>query len=153
MAGDYIQIVAEWFRGHPWIVGILTGFSLLTIAASFVLVPWAIVRIPADYFAHQRPPQLPWARLHPGLRLVALASKNLLGVLLFLAGFIMALPLVPGPGIVTMLVGLALVDLPGKRRWERRIASRPAVFAAMNRLRSQYGNPPLEKPGRVNGNG
>ena len=89
---------------------------------------------------------MPWERLHPGLRIAAIVAKNFLGVLFFLAGFIMALPLVPGPGIVTMLVGLALIDVPGKRRLERWIAGRKTVFAAMNKLRSKYGHPPLEKP-------
>jgi hypothetical protein len=144
--GDFIQHVADWLEGHPWIVGILTGFSLLTIAGSFFFVPWAIVRIPPDYFAHQRPSEMPWERLHPGLRIAAIVAKNFLGVLFFLAGFIMALPLVPGPGVVTMLVGLALIDVPGKRRLERWIAGRKTVFAAMNKLRSKYGHPPLDKP-------
>ena len=144
--GDFIQHVADWLQGHPWIVGILTGFSLLTIVGSFFFVSWAIVRIPPDYFAHERPSEMPWERLHPGLRIAAIVAKNVLGVLFFLAGFIMALPLVPGPGVVTMLVGLALIDVPGKRRLERWIARRKTVFAAMNKLRSKYGHPPLEKP-------
>jgi hypothetical protein len=146
MPGDFIQNLAEWFRGHPWLVGCLTGFSVLAIAASFVFVPWAIVRIPADYFAHDRPAEMPWQKLHPFLRMAALGLKNLLGLLLILAGFVMALPLVPGPGIVTMLIGLALVDAPGKRQLERRIVSQATVLNAMNRLRKKYGHPPLIKP-------
>jgi hypothetical protein len=146
MLGDYIQKVAEWFGERPWLIAGLTGFSLLAIAASFFLVPWAIVRIPPDYFVHKRPTEISFARLHPWLRRVAIVAKNTLGVLLIFAGFILALPLVPGPGIVVMLVGLAFVDIPGKRRLECWIASQRTVFSAMNKLRARHGHPPLEEP-------
>ncbi len=73
-------------------------------------------------------------------------AKNLLGLILLLAGLIMALPLVPGPGVLTVLLGLALLDLPGKRRIERWLVARPSVFAALNKLRSKHNQVPLEAP-------
>jgi len=75
-----------------------------------------------------------------------LLVKNILGFVLLLAGIILALPLVPGPGILTILLGLALLDLPGKRRLERWIVARPTVFSALNKLRVKHGRPPLDKP-------
>ncbi|HZZ28799.1 MAG TPA: PGPGW domain-containing protein [Pirellulales bacterium] len=138
--------VTDWFAHHPWVFGLLMSLSLLTVLATLVIVPWAIVRIPPDYFAHRRCAQMRWEKLHPTVRLAVFTAKNLLGLALLLAGVIMALPLVPGPGILTVLLGLALLDLPGKRAVERWIVAQPAVFASLNKLRAKYGQPPLAKP-------
>jgi hypothetical protein len=42
-----------------------------------------------------------------------------------------------------MLVGLMLVDFPGKRRFERKLVARPGVLEAMNRVRAWLRRPPL----------
>jgi hypothetical protein len=147
MIGQFLSNVIEWFELHPWVVGLMTGLSLLTIVATFVIVPWAIVRIPSDYFAHNRPSQTLWERMPPGLRMAALIGKNLLGAILVLVGIVLAMPLVPGPGVLTILAGLALLDLPGKRRLERWIVAQPPVFNSLNKLRAKYGRPPLDRPG------
>ncbi len=146
MLGEFLKSVIDFLEHHEWIVAVLFGLSLTTVVATLFFVPWAIVRIPSDYFAHRQPPPTPWDKLHPVLRVVTVVAKNLIGIVLFLAGVLMAMPLVPGPGIITVLVGLALVDIPGKRALERRIVKQPRVFAALNRLRTKYDRPPLEKP-------
>ena len=146
MVLKFISAVSQWFDERLWIVWLMTGLSLLTVLASFIIVPWAIVRIPADYFASQRAPRTPWEKLHPALRLAILLAKNLFGLVLLLAGVVMALPLVPGPGVLTVLLGLALMDLPGKRRVERWIVAQPRIFDALNRLRAKHHQPPLDAP-------
>ncbi len=142
----FIHYVIDWFEHHEWVAGVMLGLSLVTVLATLFFVPWAIVRIPPDYFAHNTPPQLPWGKMHRGLRTAAMFAKNLLGILLFIVGIVLSLPLVPGPGIVTILLGLALVDIPGKRVLERRIVAYPRVFTALNKLRARYNQAPLEKP-------
>jgi hypothetical protein len=143
---DFINTLTQWLGQHPWVVWLMMGLSLLTVVASFAIVPWVIVRMPSDYFAHVRPAQTAWRKLHPGMRIAALLAKNILGALLVLAGIVLALPLVPGPGILTILLGLAIMDFPGKRRLERWIVARPTVFAALNKLRVKHGQPPLDQP-------
>jgi hypothetical protein len=59
-------------------------------------------------------------------------------------GFVMALPGVPGQGILTMLIGLTLVDFPGKRSLEQRLVRRPSVRRALDKVRARFGHPPLE---------
>ncbi len=149
MTFDFLQPVIGWFEQHQWVAGSLIGFSVLALLATLVCVPWLIVRLPPDYFAHNRPPRLPWGKAHPALRLAIVIGKNLLGVFLILLGILLSLPLVPGPGIVTILIGLALVDIPGRKALQRRIATQPKVFNALNNLRAKYGKPPLEKPEQV----
>jgi UPF0716 family protein affecting phage T7 exclusion len=77
------------------------------------------------------------------LRVTARSGKNLLGVLLVVVGAILALPGVPGQGLLTILVGLLLLDLPGKRRIERRMVGRPRILRMINRLRKRFGRSPL----------
>ncbi len=144
MFSDLLHNAVGWFEDHPWVVWVAAGLSLCTLLAGLVVVPWIIVRIPPDYFTHARRSQSNWNKMHPALQIAVMAGKNLAGALLIFAGFIMLF--VPGPGIVTALVGLALVDVPGKRRLERWIVARPAVFASLNKLRKKYNHPPLEHP-------
>ncbi len=73
-------------------------------------------------------------------------AKNALGVLLVLLGVVLSLPGVPGQGLLTILIGLILLDLPGKQRFERRLMTRPAVFTAVNTVRARFGREPLLPP-------
>ncbi|MBK7804624.1 MAG: hypothetical protein IPJ55_18615 [Chloracidobacterium sp.] len=56
----------------------------------------------------------------------------------------LSLPGIPGQGILTILLGLIMLDIPGKRPIEARIIQRPTVLAAINKLRAKYNKPPLE---------
>ena len=78
------------------------------------------------------------------MRIVGAIIKNLLGAILFVLGVIMSLPGVPGQGILTILLGLMLLDVPGIRRLERKLVRRPKVFRTINRIRARYHKPPLE---------
>jgi len=73
-------------------------------------------------------------------------GRNLVGFLLIMIGAVLAIPGIPGQGLLTILVGLFLVDFPGRERLERRIARRPAILSALNRLRARFGRPPLRPP-------
>jgi hypothetical protein len=77
------------------------------------------------------------------LRAVGIFAKNLLGLVLVFAGIIMSLPGVPGQGVLTILLGIMLLDFPGKRALETRIVGRPRVNSAVNALRARFGKPPL----------
>ncbi len=68
-------------------------------------------------------------------------GKNLLGYLLIVAGI--AMLVLPGQGVLTILLGVILVDLPGKYRFERWIVARPLVLKSINRLRQRAGRDPL----------
>ena len=52
---------------------------------------------------------------------------------MILAGLVMLIT--PGQGVLSILLGLALVDVPGKRTLERKIFQRPPVLKLVNRLR------------------
>jgi hypothetical protein len=124
--------------------GVFFGASLflITTIGSLLMVGSLLVKLPATYFQEFHSREV-WADRHPVLRLTAWSGKNVLGAILVVVGTIMALPGVPGQGLLTILVGLMLLDLPGKRRLERRIIGRPRLLRAINRLRKRFGRPPL----------
>lgn len=118
------------------------GLFLLSLFISFAAIGIVMVKIPAHYFSphHERDflPDSPWL-----VRWGAVIAKNIAGVFLILLGILLSLPGVPGQGILTILLGLIFIDIPGKRPLEARIIRRPTVLAAINKLRSKYDKPPL----------
>ena len=119
------------------------GLFLGSLLISFLAIGIVMVKIPANYFSsHYKQDFLPnssWI-----VRWGAVIAKNVFGVLLIILGILLSLPGVPGQGILTILLGLIMIDIPGKRPIEARIIKRPTVLAAVNRLREKYGKPPLE---------
>ncbi len=113
-----------------------------TFIFSLSMVSVILVKLPPDYFqpSHSR-------RILPGkpawLRWAALIGKNFAGVLLVLLGVLMSIPGVPGQGVLTILLGIMLVEFPGKRRLEQKLLSYPKVLGTINKLRSKYNKPAL----------
>jgi hypothetical protein len=118
------------------------GLFLFSLVISIVAVGVVMVKIPPNYFStHYQRDFLPNTR--SWVRWGAVIGKNVLGVFLVLLGIVLSLPGVPGQGILTILLGLIMLDIPGKRPLEAKIIQRPPVLAAINRLREKYQKPPL----------
>ncbi|MFM9903735.1 MAG: hypothetical protein ACKVQJ_04095 [Pyrinomonadaceae bacterium] len=119
------------------------GLFLVSLTISFAAIGIVMVKIPSNYFSshYQRDflPDSPWM-----VRWGVVIVKNIAGIFLILLGIILSIPGVPGQGILTILLGLIMIDIPGKRPLEARIIKRPAVLAAINKLRARYQKPPLE---------
>src|SRR5919206_393358 len=118
------------------------ALSVVTFFGSIAAVTAVLVRLPANYFHSSHAREFLVER-HPVLRAVGIFAKNLLGLVLVGAGVVMSLPGVPGQGVLTILLGIMLLDFPGKRGLETRIVSRPRVNGAVNALRARFGKPPL----------
>jgi len=84
-----------------------------------------------------------WSDKHPVVRFLGVFVKNLLGLLLVALGIVMSIPGVPGQGILTILLGIMLLDFPGKRDLEYRLVSRPRVLNTINKLRHRFGKDSL----------
>lgn len=120
-------------------------FGLATFAISLIVTTLiagiVIVKIPANYFSsHYQSDFLPNASWIT--RWGAVVGKNIAGLVLVIAGIVMLVG--PGQGILTILIGLILMDIPGKRPLEARIIKRPTVLHAVNALRARYNKPPLQ---------
>ena len=122
--------------GWPTTVGIAVALTVMTTTIGFA----TIVMLPANHFV----PCTSQTKSHPLVRLSVKVAKNLLGSTVVLLGLFMTLPLVPGPGLAFLLVGLSLVDFPGKRKIELKLLQRPAVNKFINSLRRRYGKPPFQ---------
>jgi hypothetical protein len=136
-----LEQAQHWLDDHRalgWLAALAPVTFVLSLAAGVAVV----VLLPPDYFAGGSGRHGFW-HSHPAVRLVLLLAKNLIGVVVFVAGIIMALPLIPGPGVLLMLVGLGLVDFPGKRALERRLLRFPHVLASVNKLRARFGKQPF----------
>lgn len=124
---------------------ILLGVALFlgSLGLSFAAIAIVMVKIPANYFSshykHDFMPGSPFL-----VRWGAVIAKNIFGAFLIVLGIALSLPGVPGQGILTILLGLIMLDIPGKRPLEARIIKRPAVLSAINNLRARYDKPPLE---------
>ena len=108
--------------------------------ASLAVVTFFIVRIPADYFSKEHRPPASSVRA----RVAIAVLKNLAGVTLVLVGIVLSFPGIPGQGILTILVGLMLTDLPGVRRLERALARRRGVKRTIDAIRAKFGRDPLK---------
>jgi hypothetical protein len=135
-----------WVTDHETFVVWLFVASAAMFLGTLVVLPILIVRMPADYFLYRRPPAKSWRSRHGVMRWTVLILKNLLGLLLLAAGLVMLLG--PGQGILAILVGLSLLDVPGKRKLELRLIRSRPVLKAINWVRAKYHRPPLKLPDR-----
>ena len=111
--------------------------SLVMFVATLLALPVIVAYLPQNYFVRPRR-----ARREIGpTNWVWLVGKNFIGVTLIVAG--VAMLLLPGQGLLTILVGLMLTNFPGKRTLERWIVGRPRVLASLNWLRKKCDRPPL----------
>jgi hypothetical protein len=129
----------DWLREHLWWTFTI---SVVTLVGTVVLVPVVVARMPSDYFVRRAPGA--WRRRHPVLGRALWAGRTLLGVVFISAGI--AMLVLPGQGILTILIGLMLLEFPGKRELELRLIRRPHVLRAVNWIRARAGRPPLLLP-------
>jgi hypothetical protein len=133
----------QWFSHETltWI-SIASGVCLLLGA---IAVPWVVVRLPQDAFAH--PQRAGWLNQQPaGIRVPLRVLKNMLAVALVVLG--VAMLVLPGQGVLAILLGVMLGDFPGKFRLQQWILARPNVMKSLNWVRRKFNKPPLQQPGR-----
>ena len=127
-----IDDVIQLFSKYPAVwIGISVG-SVLLFVGTLVAVPIICVKLPSDYFVHAASPRSMWM----------LVARTFLAAILIAAG--VAMLVLPGQGILTILIGVSLLDFPAKRAWQMRLLQRPTVLRTLNGIRSRAGKPPLE---------
>ncbi len=119
-------------RKIGWILSAI-ALSVLTL----VIARQFLVYLPADHFSTHAKRNMSGARRW---------AQRIGGVLLVALGVVLALPGVPGQGLLMILIGLILVDVPVLRRLELRLLRVAAVSKAVNAMRVKAGQPPLELP-------
>ncbi|MDX1764296.1 MAG: hypothetical protein R3231_08245, partial [bacterium] len=110
-------------------------------------VPLLVIRIPTDYFVRRKRHPGAWKAQHPLIRTAVLIGKNLLGLLFLATGVVLLF--LPGQGLVMGLIGIMLMDFPGKFGLERWIIRQKSVLGTVNWLRTRAGREALEIPERL----
>lgn len=136
--------VSDYLHHHKEILVWLGAFSAVTFVGSLILIPILCVRMGEDYFMPHRDKDETLARRHPVIRWTGLVLKNIIGLLLTTAGF--AMLFLPGQGVLAILIGIMMLNFPGKRRLELRLIRIPGVLRAINYLRGRAKHPPLQLP-------
>ena len=115
--------------------------SVVTFVGSLIAVPWLIGRMRADYFLTHWQVVQARHRRHPALALTVFLARNALGLLLVAAG--LAMLFLPGQGLLTVLIGVCVMDFPGKRGLLQRLVRGPKVQGALNWIRRKRGKEPF----------
>ena len=135
------DLIFAWLRSHQNILGWAGLFSLMMMVATLLTVPLIIVSLPSRYL-NEKKDRL--SEIQSFWRWPYLVVKNMMGVLLVLAG--LAMLVLPGQGLLTLAIGLGLMNFPGKRSLIRRLIGRPRVLRTINRWRAKAHKAPLEPP-------
>jgi small-conductance mechanosensitive channel len=120
---------------------ILVAGYVVALVVTLVILAVMLATLPPNYFRDDFK-ETPLRNAGP-LGAVKRVIKNTIGLALIVLGALLSLPGIPGQGVLTMLVGLMLVDFPGKRTLERKLVARAGVLETMNRVRAWLGRPPL----------
>ncbi len=132
--------LVEWIQHNDnWLAGLGIASAVMFIA-SLILIPMIVIRLPADYFvsSHKH-----WLRNHPSF-IPVFIIQHLIGVVLFIAGILMLV--LPGQGILSIIIAISLISFPGKHRLLQWLFMRPRVHRSMNWIRTKANKKPFSIP-------
>ncbi|SFV76672.1 hypothetical protein MNB_SUP05-4-346 [hydrothermal vent metagenome] len=130
------QATADYHQYFIW-MGIV---SFVVFIASLLLTPLLLGKIPQDYFIHTNQHKVEIEHLG---HLIIVVIRTLIGFVLLIAGIIMLVT--PGQGIITIFLGLFLMEFPGKRKLELKFIKHNPTFKALNWLRNKAGKSPFTR--------
>nr|ALS92160.1 putative transmembrane protein (PGPGW) [uncultured bacterium] len=138
------DFLTDFFLALTW-RKILLGAAIFLVSffANLGIVTWILVKLPADHFSKGRKTKF-WAGPRPWIHAAKVIGKNIGGVLLVALGIVLSLPGVPGQGLLTVLLGIMLLDFPGRHRLEQKLLSKPSIVNSINKLRGRFGKKALE---------
>jgi len=138
------DFLTDFFVALTW-RKILLGAAIFLVSffANLGIVTWILVKLPADHFSKSRKTKF-WAGPRPWIHAAKVIGKNIAGVLLVALGIVLSLPGVPGQGLLTVLLGIMLLDFPGRHRLEQKLLSKPSIVNSINKLRGRFGKKALE---------
>jgi hypothetical protein len=139
-----VDFLSEFINSLTWrgaLIGVLV--FVVTFLINLGIVSLILVKIPANYFKMNHKAKF-WSGPNPAFHAAKFIGKNVLGFLLVVLGIVLSIPGVPGQGLLTILLGIMLLDFPGKSTLERKLLGRPEIVKAINHLRARFHKPSLE---------
>jgi hypothetical protein len=141
MLEDQWETIWRWLQMHQNLLAAAALASLIMFLVTLVAVPLIVIALPHSYLIEEG---MGLSRIPRLWRWPYLLIKNGIGAGLVLAGA--AMLVLPGQGLLTLVIGLSLMNFPGKRRLIIRILRRPRVFRTINTMRDKARRPPLQWP-------
>lgn len=121
----------------PEVLGWASLLSVVMMVATLLISGFLLLRLPKDYFLRHEDVNLSDATNEPRwLRVLVRFAKNVVGIILVLAGVLMLV--LPGQGMLTIIAALLLLDFPGKHKLIGRLVANPKVQGGMNLLREKF---------------
>ena len=130
----------QWLGQHTGLLGVVAALSIGLLLLSIVVTPRLVARLPRDYLQREAVR----AQSSQPRRLLIGAFKAVIGTVLIAIGLVMLIA--PGPGLVTLLIGISIAPFPGKYPLFRRIAAQQSVYNSLNWMRKRHGQGPLLHP-------
>lgn len=131
---NIVETTKNWTTQHfVWML----AASAFVFIASLALAWLLILRLPKDYLCRTATTN---CRETPRSTLSYFGQKivlNSLGLLFLITGTIMLFT--PGQGILFILLGVTLMDLPYKNELTQRLARRKGILTVINRIRLKVG--------------
>jgi len=118
--------------------------SVGTFLVSLLLIPFLVSRASASFFLIHASIVEKRHKRHPAIALMIKIIRNGLGGFLCFAGVIMLF--LPGQGLLTILIGVSLLDIPGRQKMLNLLIHRPAIQHGLNWIRRKTKRPPFQFP-------
>jgi hypothetical protein len=131
--------IIKWLKSHILVTIILSILSVLTFLGTLLIIPVIVIFLPEDYFIKYGHKHNYLFNKHPVLRYFVLIIKNVFGVFFIALGIILLF--LPGQGILTIFVGILLIDFPKKKALIIYFVKKEKIHKAINKLRIRYNKP------------
>jgi len=129
-----------WQVIHGW-AGLTILISCLVSILGIVLATIMILRMPEDYFLADKESRKPSQAYQ---HLLWKIFKNGVGAAMIILG--VAMIILPGPGILAILLGLSYMDVPGKHALLHLGLRLKSVRKSLNWVRRRFGHPMFTFP-------
>jgi hypothetical protein len=143
--------VMATLRQYQHLFEMMGLLSIVLFVGTILIFPVVIIFLPRDYFVRADREPAHQKRQHPLVWWTLTVLKNIVGFVLVLAG--LAMLVLPGQGLLTILLGVTLMDFPGKYTLERKLVGKASIARALNRIRRNAGRPSLVLPEPSNDSG
>ncbi|MCF8145321.1 MAG: hypothetical protein K9N21_15500 [Deltaproteobacteria bacterium] len=131
----------DWIQANEAVVWWVAAVSSVFFLVSLIVAPVVAVKIPPDYFTRPRKKRRILAVQNPVIKTGLKVVKNIMGYAFIGTGLLMLV--LPGQGVLTILIGVILADFAGKDRMVNWLVRRRSVIKSINWLRKRGGAKPL----------
>ncbi len=133
-----LEILIQYLDQYEELFIMISVISAAVFILTLLLTPYLLGLMPVDYFSSKRKHAIEIKSVWDFVKLIL---TTVIGMFLVLAGIIMLVT--PGQGVISILLGLFLMEFPGKRTLELKFINHIPTYKALNWLRHKAGKPPF----------